>query len=174
MYPYEPNRGDHVVAPFAANGVAGEVVSVRTKLGRRLNAWRPTPPLPANLNHHYFCHGYSLGTAAMFGYTICSHTDLLTVLADEYTKLGTVSGSGPAGVRAGDIVVWFEGMVAAHSARIDVPAYAPGTNRLDDQRTLVSSKTGTGVLRQRVPLAVVKRDYKKALLLEVYRRTPGM
>jgi hypothetical protein len=174
-YDTNPPHNDFVVNPaYPANGTAGEIISVRTKLGSRVHAWRPTAPLPNNINRRFFCHGYSLGTAMMFGYTICSDVDLLQVLADEYTKIGTVTGNGPAGVLPGDIIVWFQAMVAAHSARIILPAYVGGTNQLSDANTMVSSKTGTGVLRQNVALAVVKHDYRRALLTEIYRRTPGL
>jgi hypothetical protein len=168
VYPYEPLNGDVVVAPFAANGVPGEIISVRTTLGRRLNAWRPNPA-PANLNHAYFCHGYSLGTAAAFGYTICSGVDLLKVLADEYNLVGTfVGGAAPAGILAQDIMVWWQGAEAVHSARIVTPVY--NGVQLNIDHTVVNSKTGTGALRQGVSLRTVMQDYAVAKQLEVYRR----
>jgi hypothetical protein len=172
MFPYEPNSGDQIVNPaYPANGVAGEVISVRTKLGRRVNAWRPTGN-PANANSLYFCHGYSLGTAAMFGYTIFSGEAVTTVLADEWTLVGTIAGNvAPAGIRAQDIVMWWRGNDACHSVRVATPVYANG--QLNFDATLVNSKTGTGPLRQGASLRSVMATYATARLLQVYRRALG-
>lgn len=172
MHPYDAAMGDFVVGPFAANGVNGEAISVRTKLGTRVVAWRPTAPLPANPNFHYFCHGYSLGTAAAFGYTIFSGEHLLKVLADEYELVGTLVGNvAPQGIRRNDIFVWWQGISdALHSALVVNPVYIGHTNQLNDDLTTVNSKTGTGALRQGVPLRVVKHDYRRATRLQVYRR----
>jgi hypothetical protein len=172
MFPYEPAAGDQVIQAMPANGVNGEAISVRTRLNRRVRAWRPTAPLPANVNSHYFCHGYSLGTAAQFGYTIFSGESLLIVLADEYNLVGTFAGgTAPPGIRPQDIMVWWRGTDAVHSARIVNPVYVNG--QLSDTATTVNSKTGTGVLRQGVPLRVVRQDYANAAQLQVYRRALG-
>lgn len=175
--------GDHVVQPFTANGIPGEIVSVRTDRGRRVHAWRPNMALYVNpggghVNPQgaYFCHGFSLGTfsfrtAPNAGYSVMSGQSMVVVLADEYWKLGNVRGPGPLpmGPQARDLIVWWRGQDPIHSALIAQPA-VDRAGRLDISSTLVSSKTGTGIVRISVPLAVVNADYPTASLIELYRR----
>ncbi|MGA2249601.1 hypothetical protein [Terracidiphilus sp.] len=169
MKAYDQNTGDLVVnAAFPANGIPGEVISVRTDLGVQVHAWRPNP-LPQNLLQCYFCHGYSLGTYAQFGYSIMSGQSLHQVLADEFFKVGTL-GMGNLHVQQGDRIVWWKGLDAIHSAVVDHPVQ--NGNQLNVNQTRVSSKTGTGIVRINVPLATVNNDYNTANLREIYRRQP--
>ena len=181
MQAYDTTAGDYVVAQFAANGTQGEIISVRTNLGIRVNAWRPAQPLPVNEDHRYFCHGYSLDTYRRFGYTIVSGSSLARVLADEFFKVGTLGLGNLQQVQVDDIIVWWQtkqwvnqtthnlqsGITAVHSAKITQPAQQG--NQLNVALTIVSSKSGTGQLRQQVPLATVNNDYKTADLREIYR-----
>jgi hypothetical protein len=94
MRPYDVNQGDFIVnAATPYSGIAGEKISVRTDLGRRLVAWRCTDP-HAPAHHRYFCHGFAFGTFGALGYTVHSGEDLAVMLADEYIKIGNVSPGG--------------------------------------------------------------------------------
>jgi hypothetical protein len=170
MKPFDASQGDRVVRSAAANGVPGEVISVRTDLGTRVAAWRPTGTLPANPQTCYFCHGYSLGTFRYL-YSVASGEAMVRVLADEYLKIGTLGSDHEGSVASGDLLVWWKYKDPVHSAIVNVPVLTTVGGRLDPERTLVSSKTGTGVVRVRVPLSVVKRDYINAsVAIEVYRK----
>jgi hypothetical protein len=184
MQPYDPARGDMVEqANHPEKGTPGELIRVRTDLGTRVAAWRPTNiPNPApNPQPYYFCHGFSLGTFARFGYSVMSGPSMHRVLADEYRKIGTLGMthegmSADGRVLAGDLLVWWKDKDPVHSAIVEEPVMIISVGpvmqrRLNPERTLVSSKTGTGIVRRRVPLTVVKADYEKhSYAIEVYRR----
>lgn len=184
MQPYDPAHGDMIEqAVCPANGVPGELIRVRTDLGTRVAAWRPTNvPNPApNPQPYYFCHGFSLGTFARFGYTVMSGPSMHRVLADEYQRIGTLGmtneGMRADGrIKAGDLLVWWKDTNPVHSAIVDEPVMIMSLSpvierRLNLERTLVSSKTGTSIVRRRVPLSLVKKDYQgHTYAIEVHRK----
>jgi hypothetical protein len=164
---FNPDKGDRVIQPFPANGISGELISVRTNSGIRVEAWRPIEPLPPYKCQRYFCHGHSLGTYSNFGYTVMSGPDLHRVLADEYFKVGTLGFGNLRLIFKNDIIVWWQGLNAIHSARVKLPVQ--NGNQLNVGATIVSSKTGTGLLRKNASLAAVNDDYKEADVREIYR-----
>lgn len=174
MQPFSVDNEDSVVDGFNANGIPGEIISVRTDLGNRVNAWRPNPPIKKNPEHGYFCHGFSLGTCyfASFpdaGYSVTSGEAMVRVLGDEYVKIGDIRGPAPLGIpQSRDLIIWWHGTNPVHSALLEVPVTT--ASGLDTNATLVSSKTGTGIVRRNVPLKVVNDDYPNTSLVELYRR----
>jgi hypothetical protein len=174
MQPFNVANDDHVVEVRDANGIPGEIISVRTDLGNRVNAWRPNPPITGNPEHGYFCHGFSLGTCYFAslpnaGYSVTSGKSMVRVLADEYVKIGDIRGLAPLGIpQSRDLIIWWQGTNPVHSALLEVPVTT--ANGLDTNATLVSSKTGTGIVKINVPLSGVNDDYPNASLVELYRR----
>lgn len=151
---------------YSANGVAGEVVRVRTDLGTPVEAWRCTDP-HATLMRRFFCHGYAFGTFMNHGYTVFSGRELLKVIADEYQALGQIETA--AGVLADDVIVFWHGLNPVHSALVHTPAFTGG-GTLDPAATTVDSKYGTGGLNVGQTLQHVIGQYAEANRLEVYRR----
>lgn len=150
----------------SANNIPGMGLSVRTDLGSRVTAWRAAPGV-TQADQRFFCHGYTLGTYGRFGYTVFG-VSMPGVLADEYQKLG---GIGDAlNVAANDILVWWQGNDARHSAIIVTPGYQP-SGLLDTATTVVGSKTGTAAIWTGAMLTHVKEYYQAAPLIEVYRRS---
>ena len=148
-----------------ANNVPGMLLSVRTDLGTRVRAWRAAPTVRTP-NECFFCHGYSLGTYAPFRYSV-SGTSIPAVLADEYQKIGGIGDAQH--VAAGDILVWWQGSDARHSAVVRTPAHKPD-GLLDTAASVIASKNGTGPVWTGVLLDDISNFYQSAPLLEVYRR----
>ena len=148
-----------------ANNVPGMLLSVRTDLGTSVRAWRAAPTV-STPDQCYFCHGYSLGTYAPFRYSV-SGTSMPAVLADEYQKIGGIGDAQNVG--AGDILVWWQGNDASHSAVVRTPAYKAG-GELDPAASVIGSKNGTGPVWTGALLNDISSFYQTAPLLEVYRR----
>lgn len=170
MKPYDQAEGDELVRHELANNVRGELIRVRTDLGRPVLAWRPEAPIPVNPNGRYFCHGYTLGTYNAYGYSVSSGISMVTVLCDEYIKIGMLDTNG---AQNNDIVVFWgpttHGLDVLHSAILAGVIMKPAGG-IDTRLTSVNSKTGTGPLRMGVPLDTVMNVYPKERLLEIYRR----
>lgn len=166
MMAFDVTQGDYVDRAWAANVVPGEIIFVRTDLGRRVAAWRATGNPP--LMQQFFCHGYSLGTFAEHGYSVCSGEHMITVLADEYVKIGDMHSPH---VAAGDIVIMWHGFNPVHSAVIVNRAIDPVTNRMNEGLTTLNSKYGTAHIKIGATYTTVKHhDYPRPNLVEVYRR----
>ncbi|MEU6075780.1 hypothetical protein [Micromonospora sp. NPDC047074] len=166
MQPFDLTSGDQILNQNSlANNVSGLNLSVRTDLGNRVEAWRAGPTVTGD--QRFFCHGYSLGTFGAHKYTVWGQ-HLPRVLADEYQTLGRVDNA--RNVAARDILVWWLGGTDAyHSAVVEQPVTLP-TGALDLAQTRVSSKTGTGPLWIGILADDVKKQYKPAAYVEVYRR----
>lgn len=169
MQPFDPKLGDHVLTSHAANGIDGEIISVRTSKGTRVAAWRCTAPDPGQAAC-YFAHGYSLQTHEAYGYSVISGTELKRVFADEYRRLGTLSSPTPLQLKRHDVLVWWNGPEAVHSAIVEVPISDSATRQLNEQATIVSSTSRSGVLHSAVSLAFVQIEHPSAKLIEAYRR----
>ncbi|MEC5386648.1 hypothetical protein VVD49_13005 [Uliginosibacterium sp. H3] len=170
MQAYNLANGDMVLRADTANGVAGELIAVRTDLGRRVVAWRPVAPIPANPDHRFFCHGYALDTYTRHGYTVTSGTDMTIVLSDEYNLIG---GLDTNAAQNNDIVVFWgptnRGRAIKHSAKLTGVIFNPGGG-IDSSLTTTNSKTGTGALKISVSLDTVRNDYPTCDLIQIYRR----
>lgn len=169
MQPFDLMLGDHVITSHAESGIDGELVSVRTDKGTRVRAWRCTTE-PADEGVCYFAHGYSLQTFEPFGYSVISGMDLKRVLADEFVRLGELASTAELRLRRDDVLVWWNGWEAVHSAIVEVPITDAATGRLNEQATIVSSKSGSGLLQTAVSLAFVKCEYPSAKAIEAYRQ----
>lgn len=173
MRAFDTNAGDVSGVGKQANGVNGNVVSVRTNLDNRVDAWQAVLAVTTN-DQRFFCHGYSFGTSyVQFGaghdYSLFGDS-VPRVLADEYNLLGKVDKA--LLVQPNDVLVWWSGKTKEpyHSALVDTPVFLP-SGVLDKGNTLVNSKTGTSALRLRVPLTAVEtEDYPGQFYIEVYRR----
>jgi hypothetical protein len=95
--------------------VLGETWLARTNLGNPVKVW--VPHHTNILRHSYFCHGWTLGTYQLHGYTVFSGPWMARVLQDEWTYVAM-----PA---VGDICVWYANVgaqigIPMHSARVEV------------------------------------------------------
>lgn len=140
------------LTPSIVNGVNGSCGFASTRLGNQVKVWIPNPTNP--INQQYFCHGHSLGTFTVHGYSVFSGQDFLTVLRDEHALVGNVHNATP-----GDIVVWHNPHPGApgmgpnnpnalfpdHSAIVTHVAIG-ADGLVDPINTLLSSKNGFGPL----------------------------
>ena len=166
MGPLIPLRPGEPPVNFMANMTAGFDRKAAVRGGAVVHVWVPganTPP-----NQQYFCHGHSLGTFNQVGYSVFSGASLQTVLNAEWNLVG-----GLHHAKMGDIVVWhgvhgnLGQRMADHSALIKTVGM--GSNlQIDTQRTILSSKNGTGPLDQNATLASLIQIYGNVYAL--YRR----
>jgi hypothetical protein len=98
---------------------------------------------------------------------------MVTVLADEYMKIGNILGPGNSQMiyqpLRGDVIIWWKGFDPIHSAVIASPIII-ANNGIDLSRTLIDSKNGTGRVNKNVPLTTIHNVYQTAHLVELYRR----
>jgi hypothetical protein len=167
---YDLALGDYVVTSGAVNGVEGEVISVRTDKGTRVQAWRATTSDAADSQAGCLAHGYSLETYEPFGYSVVSGLELKRVLADEFVRLGELVPAADLHLRRDDLLVWWSGLEAVHSAIVEVPIVDTATRRINQQATIVSSRSASGMLQSAVSLAFVKREHPSAKVIEAYRK----
>lgn len=150
------------VHPWQGQPPVGNDYRLETDGGSPVTAWVAYAGFPEA--ERYWCHGFSLGTYARWGYSVWSGGPMARVIADEYTRVA------PADTRAGDLAVWEtmpDGNVFGHSARFTQPVVSGGA--LDDARSMLDSKNG------RQPLASQSLAQLKAVPIYgagvgVYRR----
>lgn len=122
-------------ANFENDQVEGYQVMAMTNLDNQVGIWIPRGENVVQFK--YFCHGHALGTYYLHGYSVLGR-DMPIALRDEWEEL-----SHQNDVRAGDIVVWFDGEDITHSALI---------NRVNEENLFLCSKNGFKSLIQRIPL----------------------
>lgn len=94
-----------------------------------------------------WCHGFSLGTAARYGYSVFG-SSMLTVLNDEWQSIAE------SAVATGDLAVFYDAQgQVTHSCLIATPVFSGGT--LNHQMTLVNTKNGSAPVQWGVPLSTL-------------------
>lgn len=129
-------------------GILGEAWYAKTDAGNEVVVWVPhnTNSLP----HSYFCHGWSLGTYQIHGYTVFSGPSLRRVLHDEWTPM-----EQPA---IGDICVWYGDGGAGHRE----PLHSATIEQLGGKggHTQMYSKNGSALLGGLQTYTQVNEVYK--------------
>lgn len=149
----------------------------KTDKGRDVAVW--IAPEDWNEDIRYFCHGESLRTFQLYGYTPYSGDDIGKVLRDEYVKVPAhslqrediLAFTGPA--NAGE---WRQAeadaegsrqviFILCHTARVITPHVVHG--KIDEARTLVRTKNGWKAPAEDSTLVKVMGFYGESY--EVYR-----
>ncbi len=158
---------------FPANRVC------KDQFEQRVNAWRPFPAVCWQPGSRIFLPWIQLGYLQFPrrpGWRLTqspSGQSMVTVLADEYMKIGNILGPGNSQMiyqpLRGDVIIWWKGFDPIHSAVIASPIII-ANNGIDLSRTLIDSKNGTGRVNKNVPLTTIHNVYQTAHLVELYRR----
>ena len=120
----------------------GDEYVVKTDAGSPVTAWVAYNSVPAD--KRYWCHGFSLGTYARWGYSVYSGSQMQRVVNDEYRRIPREQA------RAGDLAVWVlmpDGRLYGHSARFTQPVLRDGN--LDTVQSRLDTKNGYAALANR-------------------------
>ena len=150
--------------------IFGETRVARTDRGSTVSVFVPRTEYA--LRFRYFCHGCALGTFQLHGYTPYSGRPMMTVLNDEWQRVGNPT--------VGDIAVWFEagGQHAGmpfHSARVEVWAGGDTPMQSANPPMILSSKNGPNPLETRARLDQIDVAYTSGATPEIrfYTRRSG-
>jgi hypothetical protein len=125
--------------PWGGSAPRGNDYKVYTDAGSDVVGWVAYGGTPEA--HRYWCHGFSLGTYARWGYSVYSGSGMRKAVSDEFSA---VAG---AEARAGDLAVWTttaDGVPFGHSARFTRPVVTGGT--LDEAQSRLDTKNGQAAL----------------------------
>lgn len=114
---------DNAIPHAGWAGVNGTRGRAMTNRGNAVSIWTPDP---ANtIDRRYFCHGHTLDTYRLYGYSVFSGASVLTALVDDYNELGAALAPPNALNLAipGDIVSFSDGagVVLHTSLVVNVP-----------------------------------------------------
>lgn len=150
------------VQPWAPVGPRGNDYRVQTDGGNDINAWVPYGGAPES--ERYWCHGFSLGSYAAWGYSVWSGAPMGRVITDEFNPVAD------AQAQAGDLAVWLQmpdGGQYGHSAVITRPVLDGGV--LDDAHTELDSKNGRRPLAH-TTLAALKAEPGYGIDVGIFRK----
>jgi len=127
------------VRPWGGTAPSGNDYKVQTDAGNDISGWVAYSGTPEA--DRYWCHGFSLGSYASWGYSVWSGGPMGQVVGDEFRRVGD------ADAKSGDIAVWMsmpDGKVYGHSARFTQPVVSGSA--LDDAQSRLDSKNGNAAL----------------------------
>jgi hypothetical protein len=125
--------------PWGGSAPRGNDYKVYTGAGNQVTGWVAYGGTPEA--HRYWCHGFSLGTYAQWGYSVYSGSGMRQAVTDEFSAVPSVQA------RAGDLAVWTttaDGVPFGHSAKFTRPVVTGGT--LDEAQSRLDSKNGQAAL----------------------------
>jgi len=103
--------------------VTGSVWTAATSGGKALRGWIPdTGAKDPSQPKGYWCHGRTLGTHALYGYSLFGEY-VEHVLMDEYTKVA----GGIADTQPGDVVLFRKAGQTEHTCLVIIAAQTPRT-----------------------------------------------
>lgn len=135
----------HNVHPWR-DDISGSNLEAETDGGSIVSGWEAYSPW--QIQYHYWCHGFSLGTYERFGYSVYSGTPMQRVVQDELRAVPAHEA------RPGDIAVWTP--TYDHSARFTSVSAAGGV--LNEDASRLDTKNGQQPLTN-ASLSEIRRAY---------------
>src|SRR5690606_12686365 len=135
----------HNVHPWR-DDISGSNLEAETDGGSIVSGWEAYSPW--QIQYHYWCHGFSLGTYDRFGYSVYAGTPMRRVVQDELRAVPAHEA------RPGDIAVWTP--TYDHSARFTSVSAAGGV--LDEDASRLDTKNGQQPLTT-ASLSEIRRAY---------------
>ena len=153
---------DTDVKPWGGSAPSGDEYAVNTDAGTEVRAWVAYGGTPED--HRYWCHGFSLGTYAPWGYSVWSGSQMEKVVRDEYSRVPREQA------RTGDLAVWVlmpDGHLYGHSA-VFKQTVLRGDGTLDTARSRLDTKNGQAALAEK-SLADIMAEPEYGYNVAVYR-----